>query len=126
LHQLFFSATRAGHQDLQLMRSSYGFKKFLQAIYVVFDRAAIVTSHDAHAVSASITLPTCDASLRRPKVAAPRASSSARIFTEKNRLFCSADCWRSLFALFFARLTRGVWIDHACSRDIEKTRRKNF
>ena len=50
------------------MRSSYGFKKFLQAIYVVFERAAIVTSHDAGVLSAS------DARARARRKSSPRAA----------------------------------------------------
>jgi len=82
------------------MRSSYGFKKFLQAIYVVFERAAIVTSHDAGVASASDARHRRDASLHgatRSLGSAPRLS---RIFIEKNRLFCIARRWRSLIVRF--------------------------
>src|SRR5580704_14988835 len=86
------------------MRSSYGFKKILQAIYVVFERAAIVTSHDAGVASASDARHRRDASLHgatRSLGSAPRLS---RIFIEKNRLFCAARCWRPSF----------VTVLHAC------------
>jgi hypothetical protein len=62
------------------MRSSYGFKKFLQAIYVVFERIAIVTSHDAGVVSASRASNARDASARVTARALNRALRAARIF----------------------------------------------
>jgi len=96
----FLSATRAGHQDLQLMRSSYGFKKFLQAIYVVFGRAAIVTSHDAGVVFASDSRHRRDASLHRAMRSTERTPRASRIFIDKNSLFCDARCWRPLFVMF--------------------------
>jgi hypothetical protein len=81
------------------MRSSYGFKKFLQAIYVVFVRAAIVASHDAGVVSASDARHRRDASLRRATGFTRRAPRATRIFIEKNRLFVAAHCWRPSFAM---------------------------
>ncbi len=72
------------------MRSSYGFQKFVQAIYVVFERLTIVTSHDSDAVSASDARYVCDASLRDAQRSTQRVLREARIFIEKNRLFCAA------------------------------------
>ena len=108
------------------MRSSYGFHKFVQAIYVVFERAAIVTSHDADAVSASITRPACDASLLRAERAGEGPPSASRIFIEKNRLFCFARCWRPSIALFFARLTRTERVDPRTPREVENRIEKIF
>ena len=108
------------------MRSSYGFKRILQAIYVVFDRTAIVTSHDAGVVSASITRLTCDASLRRPRLGAALTSRVARIFIEKNRLFCIARRWRPSIARFFARLTQRGMVDQRRPRTFEKRIEKIF
>ena len=82
------------------MRSSYGFQKFLQAIYVVFERAGIVTSHDGGAVSACAARRVCDASHRSRARSAARAWRAARILIDKNRLFCIARRWRSLIVRF--------------------------
>jgi len=82
------------------MRSSYGFQKFLQAIYVVFERAAIVTSHDAGVVSASGARRRRDASLHRAMRFTERTPRASRIFIEKNSLFCAARCWRPSFVMF--------------------------
>src|SRR5579872_5395460 len=108
------------------MRSSYGFQKFLQAIYVVFERATIVTSHDRRAVSACATRPACDASLRSHAHRAEHVRRATRIFIEKNRLFCIAPRWRSLFACFFARAPRAVYNARITPLEDEKTHRKNF
>jgi hypothetical protein len=72
------------------MRSSYGFHKFVQAIYVVFERAAIVTSRDGDVVSASAARPSRDASLHALSRSIVRAAREVRIFIEKNRVFCAA------------------------------------
>ncbi len=72
------------------MRSSYGFHKFVQAIYVVFERLTIVTSHDSDVVSASAARCSCDASLHDTQHSTRRAQREACIFIEKNRLFCAA------------------------------------
>jgi hypothetical protein len=82
------------------MRSSYGFKKFLQAIYVVFERAAIVTSHDAGVLSASDARRGRDASPRRALCSMRRARRAPRIFIEKNSVFCATRCWRPSFVTF--------------------------
>jgi hypothetical protein len=83
------------------MRSSYGFKKILQAIYVVFERARIVTSHDAGAVFASISRQLRDASADSPSRALECARGSSRIFIEKNRVFGVALGWRPLIVTLF-------------------------
>ena len=85
------------------MRSSYGFKKFLQAIYVVFERIAIVTSHDAGVVSASRARLARDASSRVAARALDGTRRAMRIFIEKNRLFCASRRCARGFARFFAR-----------------------
>jgi hypothetical protein len=73
----------------------------VQAIYVVFGRAAIVTSHDAGAVSACAKRHLCDASPDKAPRFAVSALRAARIFIEKNRLFCTAHCWRPSIARLF-------------------------
>jgi len=97
------------------MRSSYGFKKFLQAIYVVFERAAIVTSHDAGVVSASDARHRRDASLHRAMRFTERAPRAPRIFIGKNRLFRAARCWRPSFVTFL-----DAW--RACDAKLETRR----
>jgi hypothetical protein len=72
------------------MRSSYGFHKFVQAIYVVFDRAAIVTSHGGDAVSASAARSSRDASLHALARSIARGAREVCIFIEKNRVFRTA------------------------------------
>jgi hypothetical protein len=91
------------------MRSSYGFQKFVQAIYVVFERAAIVTSHDAGAVSASGARCSRDASLYEAPRSTRRVNRALRIFIEKNRLFCAVRAWRrSIARLLHVRRANGA------------------
>ena len=72
------------------MRSSYGFQKFLQAIYVVFEHTGIVTSHDGGAVCARCAERDRPTQVIARERVCGRVAGSQRIFIEKNRLFCSA------------------------------------
>jgi hypothetical protein len=108
------------------MRSSYGFQKFVQAIYVVFERVAIVTSHDADAVSASGVRCSRDASLHEAPHSTGRVKRALRIFIEKNRLFCAARAWRRPIArLLHVRRASGAKLKARRAMP-EKARRKNF
>jgi hypothetical protein len=92
----------------------------------MFERAAIVTSHDDDAVSACRALDPRDVSFRVAARDADRVPRAMRIFIEKNRLFCARAVTVPVDCEVFAR---SRFESRACERaacDAEKSHQKNF